>query len=139
MSNGRRRRRSGLLAAGVVVAGLASATSAQAVDVNLIGEPYNSHAYVSIGGWVDGEQNDITVKPWGAVPIDDAIDPKFPLVPASVVVTDRTTPIQSGVGGCVPLNAHSVRCATASGIDEGDAGPGDGGRGGRVQATPRGG
>jgi hypothetical protein len=130
-------RRSALLAVTVATAALATGASAQAAAVDLVGNPHTSHSFIDIGGWEFGEQNDITVKPSGKVPADDSVDAaRFPWVPASVVVTDRTTPLSPRMGNCLQLDPHSVRCIALNGIDEIDADLGDAASGSSFELIP---
>jgi hypothetical protein len=121
------RRRCGLLATGVAIAWLASATSAQAVNVDAVTGPSGNSSVLDIGGWVPGERNAITVTPSGAVPDADAVNPAFPLAPSSVVVTDTATPLGDVSIGCVRINANSARCTALNGIHTVNASLGSGG------------
>jgi hypothetical protein len=122
-----RRWRSGLLAVGVVTAGLASATTAQAVTVSATVGPSGNSSVVDLTGSAPGERNDITVTPSGAVPDQDAIDPAFPLAPTSVLVTDAATPLGDVSGGCVRVTPNSASCTALNGIDMVNASLGSGG------------
>src|SRR4051794_38482809 len=109
----RDRSRRGLLATAVVVAGLASAPSAQAVNLDAVTTPFMNSATIEISGWQPGEQNDIVMTPTGAVRDADAFD-TFPYAPLSVFVTDKTTPLGEATYGCVKVSAHSARCTASN-------------------------
>jgi hypothetical protein len=131
MSRGKGRRwRSAVITMGVVTAGLASATSAQAVNVSAVVGPSGNSSTLYIGGAPTGERNDITVTPSGAVPDQDAVDPTVALAPTSVLVTDAAAPLADVSVGCVRVTANSARCTALNGIDTVDAtlgsGAGDG-------------
>jgi hypothetical protein len=116
-----------LIAAAIAVAGLASASSAQALRVSSA-ITHNGTGEVGIGGWEPGERNDVTVTPSGAVYGGNSIDPVFPLLPTSVVVRDAATPLSDATDGCVRIDANSARCTAPSGFADftADLGPGGG-------------
>jgi hypothetical protein len=116
-----------MVAVGVVTAGLASATGAQAVSVAAGVGPSGGSSVVDITGAQAGERNDITVTPSGAVQDQDAIDPVFRLTPTSVLVTDAATPLGDVSGGCVRVTANSARCTALNGVDTVNATLGSGG------------
>lgn len=117
--------RKALLAATVVTASLAGASSAQAINVAGIGYPNGPGAMVSMGNAVAGERNAITIEPSGAA-LTDLGDPHAPLVPTTVVVTDRATPLGTVEGNCTRVDTHSARCTSSDGFVEVYADLGDG-------------
>ena len=119
-------RRVGLVAAIVVTAALAGASSAHAVTVG-IGNPPSGFAELGIGSWEAGERNDITVTPSGAVPRLGVVDPAYALMPTSVEVRDATTPLSVDTAGCVLIDAHTARCTAPQGFGNVYANLGPGG------------
>ncbi len=133
----RPRRRQALVAAAIVIAGLAGASSAQAVTVDVVGNNNSSGSVLGIGGWAFGERNDITIQPAGAVRGDPStLDPAFPLTPLSLVVTDHTTPIHPGIGTCIQRTTYSLWCTSLNGFDTVDADLGDAPSGSSFEILP---
>jgi hypothetical protein len=106
-----------LLAAGVAAGLLASATTAQAVNVDGSADAYGTRM-IWISTPAVGEHNEITVKAYGSVQNKDgAWDPAFPNAPLSLVVTDSATPLGDATNGCIKLSAHTARCTALDGYD----------------------